>query len=69
MRTRRLIATSVTALALASGVAGTAHATTPTTAAAPGHGTFAPAGDDEGAPGGGGFAPAGDNGGAPGSGS
>ncbi|MFF3787979.1 hypothetical protein [Streptomyces sp. NPDC001933] len=53
MRTRRLIATSVTALALASGVTGTAHAATPTTAtaAAPGHGTFTPAGDDQGGPG------------------
>ncbi|MFF3788005.1 hypothetical protein [Streptomyces sp. NPDC001933] len=53
MRARRLIAVSVTALALAGGVTGTAHAATPTTAtaAAPGHGTFIPAEDDNGAPG------------------
>lgn len=65
MRTRNLIAASLTALALASGVAGTAHAATPT-AAAPGHRIIAPAGDNQGAPGIGGFGPAGDDQGAPG---
>ncbi|MFE7111474.1 hypothetical protein ACFU98_39380 [Streptomyces sp. NPDC057575] len=64
MHTRKLIAASATALVLASCVAGTAHAATPT-AAAPGHSTFAPAGDDNGRPGSGGFAPAGDDDGAP----
>ncbi len=68
--TRKLIAASATVLALAGGVAGTAHAATPTTATVttPGHGTSAPAGDDGGAPGSGTFVPVGDDAGVPGSG-